>query len=68
MKKVFSIIAISVLLAGCTMNESKEARIQKLESAAVKSAENIIQLEERIVNLEATIKVLEARMLEIDNQ
>lgn len=67
MKKVFMIIAISVLLAGCTMNKSKEARIQKLESEAVKSAENIIQLEERIVNLEATIKVLEAIMLELES-
>ncbi|MCI4671758.1 MAG: hypothetical protein MRZ79_26690 [Bacteroidia bacterium] len=63
MKKVFGIIAISVLFIGCNMNPSKEARIQKLEAEIQESMAKINQLEEKIEKLE---EINEGLQLKID--
>ena len=65
MKKVFGIIAISVLFIGCNMNPSKEARIQKLETEIQQSMEKINQLEKRIETLEEINEGLQLKIEEI---
>lgn len=52
MKKVFTIIAISVSLIGCNFNQSKESRIKKLESEIQQSMKKINLLEKRIETLQ----------------
>lgn len=65
MKKVFVIIAISVLFIGCNVNPSKEARIQKLENEIQLSMEKINQLEKRIETLEEINEGLQIKIEKI---
>jgi len=51
MKKVILILGVLVLLLSCTMNPSKESRIQHLEAEQVKTSQKMEQLEKRIDSL-----------------
>ncbi len=46
-------LSIVILCGGCNMNESKEARIQKLESLNAQNMDTIAELEARIAALES---------------
>ena len=69
MKKALGIFTLSILLFGCTMNPSKEARIQKLETEMQNSLEQIEQLEKRVEILEQSNAVLTSKIeqMEINN-
>ncbi len=68
MKKVILIAAFSLLLIGCNMNPSKEARIHKLETEMLKAMDKIRSLESRIQNLEDIKGELNTRILELEKQ
>ncbi|MET7029510.1 hypothetical protein [Sediminicola luteus] len=68
MKKIILIAAFSLLLIGCNMNPSKEARIQKLETEILKAMDKIRSLESRIQNLEDIKGELNTRILELEKQ
>ncbi len=52
MRKTLLLIFFSIVLFGCTMNPSKEERIQKLEAEIQKATEKIKVLEDRVKVLE----------------
>lgn len=56
MNRRFLIITCCLMLAGCNRNESKEARIQKLEMAAKKAKTELRDLENRVHSLESRIE------------
>lgn len=68
MKKALGVTTILILLYGCNMNPSKEARIQKLEKEIQLSLEKINQLEEKITTLEKNNETLRSKIEEIENQ
>lgn len=68
MKKGLVIVVISLLFIGCNMNPSKEARIQKIETEMLQSAEKINQLENKVESLEAINEQLQSRLLAIENR
>ena len=53
MKKIYLIVLCSFFLLGCSMNPSKEARLQKLETEMEQTRDSIHKLEHRIKVLEA---------------
>lgn len=68
MKKVFAISVTMLLLLGCAMNPSKEARIQKLETELVQSIDKINELEKRIISLEEVNVALQIRLSALEKQ
>ena len=62
MKKVFAISVTMLLLLGCAMNPSKEARIQKLETELTQSIDKINELEKRVILLEEVNTKLQSRI------
>lgn len=68
MKNALGIFTVLILMFGCNMNPSKEARIQHLESAMESSREEISQLEMRVEILEKSNVDLMAKIAEIENQ
>ena len=59
MKNVFLIACFSLLLMGCNMNPSKEARIQDLEAKVEQTQEQVESLESRVIELESAQQVLQ---------
>ena len=55
MKRVLIITALLLMVSGCNYNESKEARIQNLESQNERTATKLKQLEDRIQSLESKL-------------
>ncbi len=68
MKKALGIFILAILLFGCNMNPSKEARIQKLETEILNSMEQINKLEKRVETLEQNNTELESKIEQIENQ
>ena len=68
MKKVFVISVTMLLLLGCTMNPSKEARIQKLETELMQSIDKINELEKRIISLEEVNIALQTKLPALEKQ
>lgn len=68
MKKAFGIIALSIFFIGCTMNPSKEARIQKLEREIQQSLEKIDQLESKVAALQSVNETLKTKISTIENR
>lgn len=66
MKKAFIISATALLFIGCNMNPSKGARIQKLETEMMQSAEKINELEKRIIELEEVNSRLQTRLSDLE--
>jgi len=56
-RKTLFLCALFIFNAGCNVNESKEARIQKLESLHAQTKETIAELEARIVTLESQAQI-----------
>jgi outer membrane murein-binding lipoprotein Lpp len=67
-KRIVLIAAVSVFLSGCNMNPSKEARIQKLESAIEQSQEKIEDLETRVQALETHNAQLQKKIIDLETQ
>ena len=68
MKKIFFIATFSLLLFGCNMNPSKEARIQKLEMEVEQTLNKINELESSVQTLEVENERLRTRVLELEKQ
>ena len=68
MKKLLLISTLTFFFAGCNMNPSKEARIQKLETEIQEVEDKLQQLEDKIQTLEEVNEELKARILELEKQ
>ena len=56
MKQLLITTALLISIAGCNINESKEARIQKLETNSEQTASKLQELEQRVQALESNEK------------
>jgi len=68
MKKIFFIATFSLLLFGCNMNPSKEARIQKLETKIQETMDQVNKLEDKVQTLEVENEQLKTRVLELEKR
>ncbi len=65
MKNIFLLAFLSLIIFGCNMNPSKEARINQIESEMEQTIEKIGNLESRVQTLESANKELESKILEL---
>jgi TolA-binding protein len=68
MKKIYLSATLVLFFFGCTMNPSKEARIQKLEIEIQQAIEKINSLESRIESLEEINEQLNTKILELEKR
>ncbi len=59
MKQLFLITTLLSMLAGCNKNESKEARIRKLEAEVQQATSELRDLEGRVQAIESPIEANE---------
>lgn len=67
-KTTVLLATLSVVLSGCNMNPSKEARILKLETEIQQSLEKIEVLETRVGALESQNEKLQKKILIFEEQ
>ncbi|WP_350293963.1 hypothetical protein [uncultured Croceitalea sp.] len=61
MKKIILVVCLVGLFVGCTMNPSKEERIQKLETEIKLTTEKVKELENKVKKLEELYEQLERK-------
>jgi cell division protein FtsB len=68
MKKVLGIVFLSLCIYGCTINPSKEGRLQQLEADIEQSVKKIDSLSTKIQAPEIANKQLESRLVALESK
>jgi len=68
MKNICLPIVLSLLICGCNINPSKEARVQKLETELQQSIDKINQLESKLKILEDNYEQFKSKVAELEKQ